>query len=143
MVWNPFSDLKLSDCPKIEDFSVESYLCSEKKEPKVGIERDGKVLRITLPADLSLVIEGELSVLTKSGLIAIDSINSKVWINSRMAETIRDDPESIEYRKSIESSEENDHQPGHSCLENLEVHIANLESRIQFLEAQLALRMPS
>lgn len=59
---------------------------------------DDNNLKVNIEGNIEISINGELNILSSSD-IAIDTVDSRLYLNSKMASQIRDKKESIEYRE--------------------------------------------
>ncbi len=74
--------------------------------PKQSIRlylNDNNDLNIKVFGNIELDVNGEMSILS-SGDFSIDTINSKLYFNSKMSSQIRNNKSSIEYRKRQENN---------------------------------------
>lgn len=97
-------------------------------------------LKVVIDGDLSLTLNGEISLITHNENVCIDTIGGKIFLNSRQGKEIKDLPESKEYRENIKKKmEEMDKCNKHKHLEScpLKENIYNLEDRIMKLERLL------
>jgi len=67
---------------------------------KIGVEVDGDLM-LKAGGDLILAADGEIDLITKGKPICIETIDSELHFNSRIAKPIKDLPESIEARQKM------------------------------------------
>jgi len=67
---------------------------------KIGVEVDGDLM-LKAGGDLILAADGEIDLITKGKPICIETIDSELHFNSRIAKPIKDLPESIKARQKM------------------------------------------
>ncbi len=67
---------------------------------KLGIEVDGDLM-LKSGGDLVITADGEIDLITKGKPICIESLDSELHFNSRLAKPIKDLPESIKARQKM------------------------------------------
>jgi len=111
----------------------------------INYDKDVNLLKFTSPnssplkveysGDVEIEVKGELNFVTKNNLMSFDSINSKIWLNSRMARSLRD-TDRLESDEDIEIKKLNDQYTDeiHNIIPLLINRIYELEDRILQLE---------
>jgi hypothetical protein len=89
--------------------SKELYLNSTEK---VTLRLGGN-FHLVVDGDLDTSVNGEFNLVTNNNRVLIDSHNSTIHFNSRLAKQIRDLPECIEWRKKYSKN----NSPNQKCKE--------------------------
>lgn len=69
------------------------------KHKDVNIIRNGNNTIVEITGNISVIINGELEIITKDNKICFDSLNSELHLNSRVGRILSKLPESIEYQE--------------------------------------------
>jgi hypothetical protein len=100
---------------------------------KLHIENVNGNLNIMFDSDIQIGINGELGIASIEN-IHIDTINSKLYFNSRRSKALKDLPESIEYRKQCEEHDKkqqlliaHEHESFMKRIEDLEDQMKELK----------------
>lgn len=98
----------------------------------LSVEFDNNVL-FHSNGDFVISADGEIDLITNGSPICIDSINSKIHLNSREAKSIKDLPQSFEYKQKLIG--EDLKLSNISKIKNLEEK--ELRKKVNFLEKKL------
>ena len=112
----------------------EEKYCIQWKNTRFHIENMGGNLNILFENDINIGINGELGIASTDN-INIDAIGSKIYLNSRRSKSLKNLPESIEFRKKQEKENEykqllmgEEHDSFIERIEKLEQKIKDLEN---------------
>jgi hypothetical protein len=109
-------------------------LCTSNKDIQISNE-DGLQLKIN--NDITIVIDGELEIITNGKRICMDSLDSEIHFNSRIGRTLKDKPESIEYMNKLKTHHDNQIKTAVEYRERLEEYVCKLEERVIELEDKI------
>lgn len=108
------------------------------KDDNISIYRDNNKFVLEYDGDLYIKINGEFGINTNNGSLCLDSINDKIFWNSRASKELKDTEEAIEYRKkrlSINKKKDLKQIPiHHKEMLELKEKISKLEKRLNELE---------
>lgn len=93
-------------------------------------------VNIKIEGNLILDVNGEIAFITHGEKICFDSINSQIYLNSRMSKPIKDLPESIKYRNlKKDNCNSNTFEDIYTLLLNkiklLELRVNELENKLK------------
>ena len=86
--------------------------------------------KLLVDGDFYIASKGELGLFTKGSNLCMDSIGGNIYLNSRMANIHKNDPEAIEYRENINKQTECKYGDLLSIIEELKGRITTLEREI-------------
>lgn len=86
-------DIEIVKLPAVVKYEVEW------NGVKFHIENVDGNLNVMFDGDINIGVSGELGIVSSNN-VSIDTIGSKIYLNSRKSSAIKDMPESIEYREA-------------------------------------------
>jgi prefoldin subunit 5 len=94
----------------------------------VYVEFPKGFFNLVVNGDFSLTLNGEINCTTKNDNICLDTIGGGIYLNSRWGKSIRNLPESVEYRKRFQNNNNNLYNELINRIESLEKEIRELRS---------------
>lgn len=105
--------------------------------PSAGITfvRHDNNTRLVVDGDLYLVATGEIGIMTNGSNISLDSINGKVFFNSRQSKPLRNLVSSRKYLETIAKvqpeQKQREHWPLYDLIGDLRKRVDDLENTIR------------
>lgn len=133
-----FKEVEISSLQLVVRYDEESLEIIFKGKKNNSIMLDGNT-KLCVDGDFYILVAGEMGLATNGSPIHLDSVNSKLFINSRVSKLLENLPESIEYRrKNVEEQKQGrqriieEHEASIGRMEKLERKVYKLQ--LQLLE---------
>ena len=61
-----------------------------------------KNIELNITGNLSIRVNGQINLITENNTMGLDTINSQLYLNSRVGDVFNEDPEAIEYKRRLQ-----------------------------------------
>ncbi len=131
-----FKEVEIPSLQLVVRYDDENLEIKFKGKKNNSIMLDGNT-KLCVNGDFYILAAGEMGLVTDGSPMHLDSVNSKLFINSRVSNLLKDLPESIEYRRKNAEEQEQGRQKIIKERESEVGHMKKLERKVYQLQLQL------